>query len=138
MQQLNGEQSRFIGFAQLLELFAVLVILIALRSQSYEAMNEIRSDSDRNPDQTQPNLFQQTFDLFSYRRSITTRSQLSFAAIFIARCLNARIRLSFSSMSSEPNSEIDMPRHALRVLLGFSVAVFNLVFCSIRLALMRN
>ena len=52
MQQLNGEQSRFVGFAQLMKLLAVLVILIALGRQSYEAMNEIRRNSDGYPNQT--------------------------------------------------------------------------------------
>ena len=64
MQQLNGEQSRFVGFAQLMKLLAVLVILIALGRQSYEAMNEIRRNSDGYPNQTGDILSDPTFDAF--------------------------------------------------------------------------
>lgn len=70
---------------------------------------------------------------------MTTKSQLSFAAILIAKCLSARIRLSFNSIPSKRINlyENNFDNRTL-FILGFSLAVFIFVFCSIKFALIKN
>ena len=102
-------------------------------------MNQIGGNGHRNAKQTTEVRWRTDRRASSdYRRSITTRSQLSFTAILIAKCLKARMRLSFGSMSSK--RKVRARKAMDGVLLGFSVAVFNFIFffCSIKLALNKN